>query len=124
MSLNCLIIMDIFNKARARVQEKLNRLTHNKSTGERLTPFTNALDDLTQTNTTRVLKKRDLVKLRALTAAKTVAQIGTGVATGVLLGKSIFTGTLLGIGTYVVVDILVYDPMQTLSKKVLIIKSK
>ena len=107
-----------------RIKDKYMSLTHSKSTGERLKPFTNALDDLTQTNTTRVLKKRELVKLRALTAAKTVTQIGTGVATGVLLGKSIFTGTLLGIGTYVVVDILVYEPMQTLSKKVLIIKSK
>ena len=116
--------MDIFNKARARVQDKLNRLTHNKSTGERLTPFTNALDDLTQTNTTRKLSKKNLVKLRALTTAKTVAQIGTGVATGVLLGKSIFTGTLLGIGTYVVVDILVYKPFNILTDKVLTIKTK
>ena len=106
------------------IKTKYNELSHSKTTGARLTPITDAIDNLTQINTTRALKPRELTKLRTLTIASTGAKVGTSIATGVILGKSVFTGSLLAIGAYVISDIVVYSPMQTLTNRVLTSKSK
>ncbi len=116
--------MKLFNKLSTSIKNKYNSLTHSTSTGAKLTPIKDAIDDLTQTNTTRVLNKQELIKLRAVTVVKTVTQVGTGVAAGVVLGKSAFTGVLMGVGAYLVTDIIVYKPMQSITNKVLTVKTK
>lgn len=84
--------------------------------------FNEQTDKATIESTNLRLSEEEVVALRKTTNALTSIQIVAGIATGVIVGKTIFTGACISIGAMVIADMV--TPTDLIYKKVLTNKTK
>lgn len=97
----------------------------NKHTGEVTNlkdKFNLETDKATMTSTNLDLTREEVIALRGTTNAMTAAQVSLGIATGIALGKGIFTGACIAIGSAIIYDMV--TPTDMIYKQVLKIKTK
>lgn len=111
-------IKSMFNSTKESIKGRINKITHDQQTGEKLTPIADEIDQLTMIGARRQLTAKELKKMRPYTVGKTVVVASGAVATGVVVGKTVYTSTLLSLGAYIVYDAILYKPFQALTSKV------
>jgi len=96
-----------------------------KNTGEITTlkdKFNKETDRATRTSCNLDLTPKQVVSLRGITNTLTGTQVTLGIVTGIALGKGIFTGACIAIGSAIIYDML--TPTDLIYKRVLTFKQK
>lgn len=97
----------------------------NKATGEVIdlkAKFNKETDKATLTSTNLDLNMKEVVSLRKTTNLLTGLQITAGIATGLALGKGLFTTACIIIGSSIIFDMI--TPTDLIYNKVLTFKAK